>query len=80
MKVKALHEKKEYTTIREMVEDIGKIYEGIHMEGPYMSGYTGGQTLLKWPRDRGILKEDYIPLVQENKDLIKMWAVDPTRI
>ena len=67
--------------IRQAQKDgAGKIYEGIHMEGPYMSGYTGGQTLLKWPRDRGILKEDYIPLVQENKDLIKMWAVDPTRI
>ena len=28
MKVKALHEKKEYTTIREMVEDIGERYDG----------------------------------------------------
>ncbi len=28
MKVKALHEKKEYQTIREMVEDIGKVFEG----------------------------------------------------
>ena len=28
MRVKALHEKKEYTTIREMVEDIGKVFEG----------------------------------------------------
>jgi len=57
----------------------GRIFEGIHMEGPYMNGITGGQTLLKWPRENGIRKEDYIPLVQENKDLLKMWAVDPDR-
>ena len=57
----------------------GRIFEGIHMEGPYMNGLTGGQTMLKWPKERGILKEDYIPLVQENKDLIRMWAVDPDR-
>ena len=60
-------------------EGPGRAFEGIHMEGPYMNGITGGQTLLKWPRERGILKEDYIPLVQENKDLLKMWAVDPDR-
>ena len=57
----------------------GRIYEGIHMEGPYMNGITGGQNQLKWSRERGIQKEDYIPLVQENKDLLKMWAVDPDR-
>ena len=66
--------------LREIKSELpGRIFEGIHMEGPYMNGITGGQTQLKWPRERGIRKEDYIPLVQENKDLLKMWAVDPDR-
>lgn len=57
----------------------GKIIYGIHMEGPYMSGVGGGQTRYKWPRERGIHAEDYMPILEANKDLIKMWAVDPNR-
>jgi len=44
-----------------------------------MSGVTGNQTLAKWPVENGIRAEDYIPLVQGNKDLLRMWAVDPNR-
>jgi len=57
----------------------GRIIYGIYMEGPYMSGVTGNQTLAKWPVENGIRAEDYVPLVQGNKDLLRMWAVDPNR-
>ena len=57
----------------------GRIFYGIHMEGPYMSGVTGNQTMAKWPAERGVRSEDYVPLVQGNKDLLRMWAVDPNR-
>ena len=57
----------------------GQILIGMHMEGPYMSGGGGNQNRYKWTVARGIKSEDYIPLIQENKDLLKMWAVDPNR-
>jgi len=58
----------------------GQILLGMHMEGPYMSGTGGNANRYKWTVARGIKPEDYIPLVQENKDLIKMWAVDHKRL
>jgi len=59
-------------------EGVGRIIAGIHMEGPFMNG-KGGQTKGEWPVSKGIKEEDYGPLIQGMKDLIKMWAVDPDR-
>jgi len=44
-----------------------------------MNAMGGNQTKGQWPLVRGIVPEDYVPLIQEMKDLIKMWAVDPAR-
>jgi len=57
----------------------GQIIAGIHMEGPYMAGFGGGQSGYKWSVEQGIQPEDYIPMIQANKDMLKMWAVDPDR-
>ncbi len=56
---------------------VGKIIDGIYMEGPYMSGNGSNQKYILWRGD--ITKEEYIPLVQAMKGYARIWAIDPAR-
>ena len=56
-----------------------KNIKGIYMESPYMSnkyGATGG--IDNW-NINGIKPEDYIPLVDELGDVVKVWVIAPER-
>lgn len=55
----------------------GRIMDGLYMEGPYMNGGGSFASELKWHDD--ILPEEYMPLVDGLKDLVRIWAIDPDR-
>lgn len=55
----------------------GKIMNGLYMEGPYMSGSGSNQKFILWRGD--ILPEEYMPLVDGLNDLVRVWAIDPSR-
>lgn len=59
------------------ITGVGRIMEGIYMEGPYMSGNGSNQKYILWQGD--ICKEEYEPLVQAVKDITRIWAIDPGR-
>ena len=59
------------------VSGVGRIMDGIYMEGPYMSGNGSNQKYILWRGD--ILKEEYEPLVQAMKGYARIWAIDPAR-
>ncbi len=56
---------------------IGRIMDGLYMEGPYMSGRGSNQKNILWTGD--ILPEEYEPLFEGLSDLVRIWAVDPAR-
>lgn len=56
---------------------VGRILEGLYMEGPYMNGSGSNQKYILWGGK--IRKEEYIPLVEAVKGFAKVWAVDPAR-
>lgn len=56
---------------------VGRIIQGIYMEGPYMNGVGSNQKYILWGGD--ICPEDYMPVVEGLKDLVRIWAVDPGR-
>ena len=57
---------------------VGRIFRyGIYMEGPYMRLAGGNIDQLAWGDQ--IFPEEYIPLVDNLKDLVRVWAVDPDR-
>lgn len=55
----------------------GRIMDGLYMEGPYMNGIGSFASGMKW--NGPITAEDYVPLVEGLKDLVRVWAVDPAR-
>ena len=55
----------------------GKILQGIYMEGPYMNGVGSNQKYILWGGE--ICPAEYMPIVEEMKDLARVWAVDPGR-
>ncbi len=55
---------------------LGRIIDGLYMEGPYMSGGSF-ESMMKW--DGPIRREDYLPLVEHLKGYARVWAVDPGR-
>ena len=55
----------------------GRVMDGLYMEGPYMSGTGSFQSGMKWPRE--IRREDYTRLVDGLADLVRIWAIDPSR-
>lgn len=64
--------------IREASErGVGRILSGLYMEGPYMNGTGSNQKYILWGGE--IREEEYAPLVEEVKDLAKIWAIDPAR-
>lgn len=56
---------------------VGRIMDGLYMEGPYMSGGGSNQKYIKWTGD--VLEEEYAPLVAGLGDMARIWAIDPRR-
>ncbi len=57
---------------------LGRIIDGLYMEGPYMCAGLGSfKNQLKW--QDGIEKKDYIPLIDGIGKMVRVWAVDPAR-
>jgi len=72
----------EYLHTRDLVvaasgKGAGRIIGGMYIEGPYMSGYGSCQKDIRWTGE--ILREEYMPLVEGMKGIMKIWAVDPAR-
>ncbi len=55
----------------------GRILSGLYMEGPYMNGRGSNQKYILW--GGRINEEEYAPLVEQVKDLARVWAIDPAR-
>ena len=51
---------------------------GIYMEGPYINPDFGSLRHLNPWRD-AILPEDYLPIIEGGKDMIRVWTVGPER-
>ena len=52
---------------------------GIYMEGPYINPNYGSSRHENPWADRGVLPEDYEPLLEAGRDLIRVWALAPER-
>ena len=59
------------------LEGIGRIMEGLYMEGPYMNGIGSFQNGIKWHGP--ICSNDFQPLVDALGDMARVWAIDPAR-
>ncbi|MBR2616598.1 MAG: amidohydrolase family protein [Clostridia bacterium] len=68
-----------YERVRRAMQDPnGKSIAGVYMEGPYVNPRFGsGAENNKW-KD-AIRKEDYEPVVDAAKDLVKVWVIAPER-
>jgi len=65
--------------IREAMKDPdGKNIAGIYMEGPYINPKFGSNSHLN-PWNKPIDPADYMPVIEEGKDLIRVWALGPER-
>lgn len=58
-------------------EGVGKIMNGIYMEGPFMSLSGSMQNQIQWSGK--IRKEDYVDLIDSFGDMVRVWAIDPDR-
>lgn len=56
---------------------VGRIMDGLYMEGPFMALRGSMQSTLKWSGD--IDEGQYKPLVDSFGDLVRIWAIDPQR-
>lgn len=56
---------------------VGKIMDGLYMEGPFMSLSGSFQSEMKWSGD--IQEEDYVTLIEGLGDMVRIWAIDPNR-
>ena len=56
---------------------VGRIMQGLYMEGPYMNGVGSNQKYILWNGD--ICPDEYMPLVEGVKDMARIWAIDPKR-
>lgn len=56
---------------------VGRILDGLYMEGPYMNGRGSYQKYILWGGE--IREEEYAPLVEAVKNDARVWAVDPAR-
>ena len=55
----------------------GRIIGGLYMEGPYMGAFGSFQSGIKW--NGPIDPRDYEPLVDKIHDMVRVWAIDPSR-
>ena len=57
---------------------VGKIMDGLYMEGPYMCAGLGSfKNQLKWQGD--ITQDEYMPLLNAVGSKARVWAIDPAR-
>ena len=64
-------------SVRHMMTQPGGInIAGIYMEGPYMNPNFGSLSHLN-PWRSGIRKEEYQPILEAGKDLIRVWSIGP---
>ncbi len=56
---------------------VGKIMDGLYMEGPYMNGVGSNQNSILWTED--ITAEEFEPLLDELGADARVWAIDPGR-
>ena len=55
----------------------GKIMDGLYMEGPYMNGSGSNSKNLKWGGQ--ICRAEYLCLLDELGDQVRVWSIDPAR-
>ena len=76
------------STVAEYLEFIDRVREGmnqpgganiggIYMEGPYINPKFGSNSHLNPWVGRGVLAEDYQPVIDKLGDLVKVWALGP---
>lgn len=56
---------------------VGKIMEGIYMEGPFMRFSGSFSSSIKW--SGAVAESDYKELIDAFGDMVKVWAIDPDR-
>ena len=56
---------------------VGKIMNGLYMEGPFMAPFGSDQKYIRWTGD--IKKEEYLPLIDAICGFARVWAIDPAR-
>lgn len=56
---------------------VGKIMDGLYMEGPFMNLGGSFQNQIKW--HGAIREEDYTELIEGFGDMVRIWAIDPNR-
>ena len=56
---------------------VGRIMDGIYMEGPFMALQGSMQSSIKWSGD--IKASEFEPLVDGIGDQVRIWAIDPRR-
>ncbi len=56
---------------------VGRIMDGLYMEGPFMNLSGSFQSQIKW--NGAIEKEDYVDLIDSFGDMVRVWAIDPDR-
>ena len=61
----------------EAKKGVGKIMDGLYMEGPFMSLTGSFANQFKWSGD--IKKEEYTELIEAIGDMVRVWAIDPAR-
>ena len=61
----------------ESKKGVGKIMNGLYMEGPFMSLTGSFANQFKW--SGAIKKEEYTELIESFGDMIRVWAIDPAR-
>lgn len=59
------------------IDGAGRIIAGLYMEGPYMNGEGSDQKHILWGGDPDF--EEYMPLIENVRDLAKVWSVCPAR-
>ncbi len=62
---------------KEAQTGVGRIMDGLYMEGPYMNGTGSNQKFILWGGK--IHEREYAPLVEAVKGYARIWAVDPAR-
>ena len=61
----------------ESKKGVGKIMNGLYMEGPFMSLTGSFANQFKW--SGAIKKEEYTEIIESFGDMIRVWAIDPDR-
>jgi len=58
-------------------QGVGRIMDGLYMEGPFMSLSGSFQNEMKWSGD--VQEAEYTKLIENLGDIVRVWAIDPNR-